>query len=74
MNERETILLKLEKDFPEIFVNGDISLNKAQEVIYSLSPIFEQPVERIVLFEKKGYVAGRRGKLIRLLNKLNPNY
>jgi hypothetical protein len=74
VNERETILSKLQEQFPEIFVDGELSLNEVYAVLNELNPMHEQPVERIVLFEKKNYIAGKRGRLLRLLNRLNPNY
>lgn len=74
MNERETIIFKLQEEFPEIFEDGVLSLNKVAQALNNLSPVYDQSITRIVLFEKKGYITGKRGKLLRALNKLNPKY
>lgn len=74
MNERETIILKLQEEFPEIFEDGKLILSKVAQVLNNLSPVYDRPITRIVLFEKKGYITGKRGRLLRTLNKLNPKY
>lgn len=67
---RESILEQLQKEFPELFTDGVLSLQKTAMIIQELKEIDDNLPERHVLVEKKGYITGRRGKFVRLINKL----
>lgn len=74
MIDNQKILSELKEDFPEIFVGETISLTKLSSTLEKMRVLDNLAPERKVFIEKTGFLSGQHGKLIRKLNKLNPNY
>ena len=74
MIDKQKILSELKEEFPGIFDGETISLTSLVNTTDELKVTDNFSSKRQVIIEKTGFLSGQHGKLIRKLNKLNPNY